>query len=147
MATSSIASERPHHRQVTLETSSCSVLDSSTRCCPARSKCQYSVVRRVRVTSNRVRFPHPPQRQRLPSGRAEVTVTPPTKASAYLISLDREVTWPRLTIQVSASPTATQSNNQGRMSSGFSRTASQRLLSVQTLFIDTQKLSVTAPRA
>ncbi len=46
------------------------MVESSTRWSPARSKCQNSVVRRVRVTSNRVRLPHPPQRQRVfASGR------------------------------------------------------------------------------
>src|SRR3954470_23350155 len=79
MATSSITTERPHQRQVTLQTSSCSVLDSSTRGRPARSKCQYSVVRRVRVTSNRVRLPQPAHRQRdLASGRDAAT-------SSYLL--------------------------------------------------------------
>ena len=37
---------------------------SSTRWSPARSKCQNSVVRRARLTSNRVRLPQPPHRQR-----------------------------------------------------------------------------------
>ena len=42
-------------------------VSSSTWCSPARSKCQYSVVRRVRVTSKRVRLPQPAQRHRSPS--------------------------------------------------------------------------------
>ena len=47
------------------------------RCSPARSKCQYSVVRRVRVTSKRVRLPQPAQRHRwASSGSASVTSAP-----------------------------------------------------------------------
>ena len=42
-------------------------VSSSTWWSPARSKCQYSVVRRVRVTSKRVRLPQPAQRHRSPS--------------------------------------------------------------------------------
>ena len=62
--TTSIASARPHQRQVTASTDSSSTSVSSTRWSPARSKCQNSVVRRVLVTSKRVMLPHPPQRHR-----------------------------------------------------------------------------------
>ena len=47
-STTSIASARPHQRQVTDSTVSPSTSVSSTRCSPARSKCQNSLVRRVR---------------------------------------------------------------------------------------------------
>ena len=63
-STTSIASARPHQRQVTDSTVSSRTSVSSTPCSPARSKCQNSVVRRVRRTSKRVRLPQPPQRQR-----------------------------------------------------------------------------------
>ena len=66
-STTSIASARPHQRHDTDSTDSASTVSSSTRWSPARSKCQYSVVRRVRVTSKRVRLPQPAQRQRSPS--------------------------------------------------------------------------------
>ena len=74
-ATTSTASSLPHQRQVTRSSVSARVSVSSITWSPARSKCQNSRVRRVRVTSNRVRFPQPPQRQRW-SGPGTGSVTP-----------------------------------------------------------------------
>lgn len=74
--TSSMASLRPHQRQVTDSIASESTSVPSTRWSPARSKCQNSVVRRERVTSNRVRFPQPPQRHR-EADSAGISVTSP----------------------------------------------------------------------
>ena len=66
-ATTSIASLRPHQRQTTSSSRcSCTVV-FSTSCSPGRSKCQYSVTRADKVTSKRVRFPHPAHRNRSPA--------------------------------------------------------------------------------
>ena len=71
-ATISMASLRPHQRQLTDSTVSTSTSVCSTRGSPARSRCQNSDVRRVRTTSNRVRLPQPAQRQRwVSSGKSD----------------------------------------------------------------------------
>ena len=48
-----MASERPHHRQVTDSTTSFWTSVASISCSPARSKCQNSVVRRVRASDGK----------------------------------------------------------------------------------------------
>jgi hypothetical protein len=60
----SMASSLEHQRQRTSSTSSSRTSVSSTVGSPARSRCQNSLVRLRRTTSNRVRFPQCAQRQR-----------------------------------------------------------------------------------
>ena len=78
--TSSIAlPSAAHHRQATDSTVPLSTSVSSTTGAPARSRCQNSRTRLVRTTSNRVRLPQRPQRQRVSvSGSTTATVVVPS---------------------------------------------------------------------
>ncbi len=73
----STVSVAPHQRHLTSSMSSWSTSWSSMPTSPPRSKCQYSLARRERTTSNRVRFPQREQRH-LVIRSGDSIATPPS---------------------------------------------------------------------